>query len=83
MPQVSATPPKLSEMQFRVVKPLGTGAGSSVLQINDTKKGGYYALKVVKRQGAEDDVYIAQALQEAAVGQRLNHPNIMRIYTIG
>ena len=47
----ASTAVKLADMQFRIVKPLGNGAGSSVLQINDTKKGGYYALKVVKRQG--------------------------------
>ena len=63
-----------------MVKPLGTGAGSSVFQIADVKKGGYYALKIVKRNDAEDEVYIAQALQEAEVGPKLNHPSIMKIH---
>ena len=80
MSQGSQPSVKLSEMEFRVVKPLGQGAGSSVFQINDTKKGGYYALKIVKRHSAEDDVYIAQALQEAEVGPKLNHPSLMKIY---
>jgi eukaryotic-like serine/threonine-protein kinase len=81
MSQGSRPALKLSEMEFRVVKPLGQGAGSSVFQINDIKKGGYYALKIVKRQGAdEDDAYIAQALQEAEVGPKLNHPSLMKIF---
>ncbi|MDB5350497.1 MAG: serine/threonine protein kinase [Planctomycetota bacterium] len=80
MSQASASSLKLSEMQFRIVKPIGTGAGSRVFQINDTKKGGYYALKVVQRQSADDEIYLAQALQEAAVGPKLNHPNIMKIF---
>ncbi len=80
MSHASQSAVKLSEMQFRVVKSLGTGAGSSVFQINDIKKGGYYALKIVKRQEAEDEIYIAQALQEAEVGPKLNHPSIMKIY---
>jgi serine/threonine protein kinase len=80
MSQASTSEPKLSEMQIRVVKPLGTGAGSSVFQVNDQKKGGYYALKIVKRQDADDDVYIQQALQEAEIGPKLNHPNIMKVY---
>ena len=75
----ASTSVKLADMQFRVVKPLGTGAGSSVLQISDTKRGGYYALKVVKRQGPDDDIFIAQALQEAEVGPKLNHPNILKV----
>ena len=53
---------KLSDMEYRVVKPLGDGAGSTVFQISD-KTGGNYALKVVKRQDADDEIYIAQALQ--------------------
>ena len=81
MSQGSQPSVKLSEMEFRVVKPLGQGAGSSVFQINDIKKGGYYALKIVKRQGAdEDEAHIAQALQEAEVGPKLNHPSLMKIY---
>jgi serine/threonine-protein kinase len=80
MSNASTDSPKLSEMQFRIVKPIGTGAGSRVFQIADSKKGGYYALKIVKRQEADDEIYIAQAMQEAEVGPKLNHPNIMRIY---
>ncbi len=40
--------PKLSEMQYRVVRPLGAGAGSAILLISDKAAGGKrYALKVV------------------------------------
>ena len=80
MPQATTTPLKLSEMQYRVVRPLGAGAGSTILQINDTKKGGYYALKVVKRMSAEDDVYVSQAQIEAEVAARFNHPNLLKIH---
>ena len=79
MSSASSPAVKLAEMQFRVVKPLGTGAGSSVFQINDTKKGGYYALKIVKRMTADDDIYVSQAIQEAEVGPKLNHPSLMKI----
>ncbi len=73
--------PKLSEMQYRVVGPLGTGAGSTILQIADRSRGGKrFALKVVKRQDSDDDVYIAQAQTEFDAAQRLNHPAIAKIY---
>lgn len=80
MPETTAPVLKLSDMQYRVVGPLGTGAGSTILKINDVKKGGYYALKVVKRASAEDDIYIDQVLQEAEVAQRLNHKSILKIH---
>src|SRR4051794_31642108 len=80
MSNVSSTP-KLSEMQYRVVGPLGTGAGSTILQIADRTRGGKrFALKVVKRQDSDDDVYIAQAQTEFEAAQKLNHPSIARIY---
>jgi eukaryotic-like serine/threonine-protein kinase len=72
--------PKLAAIDYRVVKPLGTGAGSSILLISDQATKQRYALKVVKRQGAGDDIYIAQALHEFEVAQRLNHPSLLRIY---
>ena len=72
--------PKLSEIDFRVVKPIGAGAGSTILLISDKATSKRYALKVVKRQGAEDDIYINQAIHEFDVLNRLNHPAIVRGY---
>lgn len=80
MSKVSSTP-KLSSMKYRIVNPLGTGAGSTILLISDKTAGGKrYALKVVKRQDADDDIYIAQARVEYEVSQKLNHPAIAKIY---
>jgi serine/threonine-protein kinase len=68
-------------MTYRVVSVLGTGAGSTILQISDKTAGGKrYALKVVKRQDADDDVYVAQAIHEYEVSQKLNHESIIKIY---
>jgi len=75
--------PKLSEMSYRVVSVLGNGAGSTILLISDPGSGGKrYALKVVKRQDADDDIYIDQAKVEFDVAQRFNHENIVRIYDL-
>ena len=75
------TEPRLSGMEYRVVGPLGTGAGSTILQIADRGRGGKrFALKVVKRQDSDDDIYITQALVEFEAAKKLNHPNIARIY---
>jgi eukaryotic-like serine/threonine-protein kinase len=73
--------PKFTDVQYRVVGPLGTGAGSTILQIADRTRGGKrFALKVVKRQDSDDDIYIAQAQAEYEAARKLNHPSIARIY---
>jgi serine/threonine-protein kinase len=75
------TLPKLSEMTYRVVSVLGQGAGSTILLITDKTAGGkQYALKVVKRQDADDDIYIAQAMHEFEVSQKLNHESIAKVH---
>lgn len=78
-----SNPPKFSGMKYRVVNTLGTGAGSTILLISDqTAKGKRYALKVVRRQDANDDVYVKQAETEFQAAQKLNHPNITKIYDL-
>jgi len=73
--------PRLNEMTYRVVNVLGNGAGSTILLITDKTAGGKrYALKVVKRQDADDDVYIAQAMHEFEVSKKLNHESIVKIH---
>jgi eukaryotic-like serine/threonine-protein kinase len=73
--------PKFSDMQYRIVGPLGTGAGSTILQIADRSRNGMrFALKVVKRLDSDDDIYISQALTEFEAAKKLNHPSIARIY---
>ena len=73
--------PKLSEMKYRVVSTLGSGAGSTTLLISDRTRGGKrFALKVVRRQDADDDIFINQAKVEYEISQKLNHPAIVKIY---
>ncbi len=73
--------PKFSDVSYRVIGPLGTGAGSTILQIADRNRGGQrFALKVVKWQDSDDDRYIAQAQLEFEASKKLNHPSIAKIY---
>ncbi len=80
MAQVSTTP-KLAGMKYRVVNQLGTGAGSTILLISDKTHGGKrYALKVVRKQDEDDEVYVQQALTEFEAAKKLNHPAIAKVY---
>src|SRR5271157_5542847 len=80
MAKVSSTP-RFSGMKFRVVNELGAGAGSKIFLISDKTAGGKrYALKIVRKQEPEDDIYIQQAKTEFEASQKLNHPTIAKIY---
>jgi serine/threonine-protein kinase len=80
MANVTGTP-KLSGMKYRVLGELGKGAGSTILLISDKTAGGKrYALKIVRKQEPEDDVYIQQAKTEFEAAQKLNHVAIAKIY---
>ena len=77
----ASTTPQLSRMNYRIVTNLGTGAGSTILLISDKNSGGKrFALKVVRKQEPEDDIYIEQAKNEYEASQKLNHPAIAKIY---
>jgi serine/threonine-protein kinase len=68
-------------MKYRVVNTLGTGAGSTILLISDKTAGGKrYALKVVRKQEPEDEVFVQQALTEFEAAKKLNHPAIAKVY---
>ncbi len=74
-------PPKLSGMKYRVVNTLGNGAGSTILLIADKTAGGKrYALKVVRKQEPEDEVFVQQALTEFEASKKLNHSAIAKVF---
>ncbi len=76
-----ADTPKLARMKYRVVNTLGTGAGSTILLISDKTAGGKrYALKVVRKQEPEDEIYVQQALTEFEAAKKLNHPTIAKVF---
>ncbi len=72
--------PKLAAIDYKVVRTLGTGAGSTILLVIDQKSGRRFALKVVRRQTDDDDVYVGQAQHEFEIAGLLRHPSILQIY---
>src|ERR1700729_2090426 len=75
------SPPKFAGMKYRVVNELGEGAGSKIFLISDKTAGGKkYALKVVRKQEPEDEVFVQQALTEFEAAKKLNHPAIAKVY---
>jgi serine/threonine-protein kinase len=80
MATIGVNGPKLADLDYRVVRSVGSGAGSTVLLVADKNLGSQYALKIVKRQSADDDIYINQAIHEFEVAGRLNHPSLLKIH---
>ncbi len=74
--------PKLAGLDFRVVKALGAGAGSTIFLISDSRIAQRFALKVVKRQSEDDDIYINQAIHELDVAQKLNQRHLLKVYDL-
>ncbi len=68
--------------KFTVVGTLGAGAHSSILHIRRSADSTHYALKVVPLNDPEDNKFYEQARQEFVVGQMLDHPSLIKVYTL-
>ena len=68
--------------KFTVVGTLGTGAHSSILHIRRSADSTHYALKVVPLETTADNKFYEQARQEFIVGQSLDHPSLVKVYTL-
>lgn len=68
--------------QFQVLSNLGEGAHSSIMHIRRNADGRQYALKIVKIESEEDEKFLDQAEHEFEVAQKLDHPNLIKIYCL-
>jgi serine/threonine protein kinase len=67
---------------FQVLGTLGKGAHSTILHVRRSADGRQYALKVVPIHGEQDLKFLEQAEHEYEVAQRLDHPNLIKVFTI-
>jgi serine/threonine-protein kinase len=68
--------------RFDVLGELGRGAGSRILHIRDPLSLQHFAMKVVVRDGRDDQKFLDQAKHEFEVAQKLDHPALIRVYDI-
>ncbi len=64
---------------YKVLEAIGQGAASFIYLVQDPRTKQIRALKHVHRETEKDDRFIEQALYEATVASKLNHPNIRKI----
>jgi len=67
--------------KFQVIGTLGTGAHSTILHIRRQADSKPYALKVVPIASQQEMKFLQQAQHEFQVAQKLDHPNLIKIYS--
>ncbi len=67
---------------FQVLGELGEGAHSKILHVRRSADSKQYALKVVPINGRDDLKFLEQAQHEFQIGQKLDHPNLIKIYAL-
>lgn len=69
-------------MGYQIRNTLGTGARSTIYQVEDPQSGEVYALKKVVRDSQTDYRFFEQTENEYKVSVRLNHPYLRRSFKL-
>jgi serine/threonine protein kinase len=67
---------------YTVLGTLGKGAHSTILHVRRKADSREYALKLVTLDRPGDEKFLEQARHEFHVAQKLNHPNLIKIYCL-
>lgn len=68
---------------FVITKQIGEGGMSSVFEAEDETLGRRVALKILNRQYSRNAERIEQFRREALITANVNHPNVIKLYTVG
>jgi hypothetical protein len=68
---------------FMIVRQIGEGGMSRVFEAEDETLGRRVALKILNRQYGRDAVRVEQFRQEALITANVNHPNVIKLYSVG
>ncbi|MBI5687491.1 MAG: SUMF1/EgtB/PvdO family nonheme iron enzyme [Verrucomicrobia bacterium] len=68
---------------FEVVAKLGEGGMGAVYKARQPLLDRFVALKVMSQQLSGDPAYVARFIREAASAAKLNHPNMVQVFTAG
>ena len=66
--------------RYRVDRSVGHGGMARVYKVWDQQRAVFLALKVLEEKLAADPAFLSRFEQEAKILERLQHPNIVRIY---
>jgi serine/threonine protein kinase/Flp pilus assembly protein TadD len=82
-PRVSSLPPgtRLAD-RYRVEQLRGTGGMGEVYECFDEQLSEGVAVKVLRREYAEDEEFVRQFRDELALGRRIQHRNVCHLYEL-
>ncbi|MFQ7354555.1 MAG: Stk1 family PASTA domain-containing Ser/Thr kinase [Coprococcus phoceensis] len=69
--------------RYEIMGRIGTGGMADVYKGRDHKLNRYVALKVLKREFREDELFVKKFQSEAQAAAGLMHPNIVNVYDVG
>ena len=69
--------------RYEIMGRIGTGGMADVYKGRDHKLNRYVALKVLKREFREDELFVKKFQSEAQAAAGLMHPNIVNLYDVG
>ncbi|HEY5035811.1 MAG TPA: serine/threonine-protein kinase, partial [Chthoniobacterales bacterium] len=68
---------------YQVVEPLGTGGMGSVFKARDLRLQRFVALKLLRREFADDASFVAKLQEEARITASIHHPHVVEVYAVG
>lgn len=69
--------------RYEIMGRIGTGGMADVYKAMDQKLNRYVAVKVLKREFREDEMFVQKFRTEAQSAAGLSHPNIVSVYDVG
>lgn len=69
--------PVILDGAYRLLRAAGTGGTARVFQAEDTKTGQKVAVKVLRKELADQQDFVARFQREATLLRQLNHPNLV------
>ena len=69
--------------RYEVMGRIGTGGMADVYKCIDRTLNRYVAIKVLKREFREDEMFVNKFRSEAQAAAGLTHPNIVNVYDVG
>lgn len=69
--------------RYEVLSRIGAGGMADVYKGKDHKLNRFVAIKVLKREFREDELFVRKFLTEAQAAAGLMHPNVVNVYDVG